>query len=62
MTSITLPDDIERLELKATARLWLQTTVLLLRAVGRRTWKVLYIVTKARILLEHGARRPARRL
>ena len=62
MTSITLPDDIERLELKATARLWLQTTVLLLRAVGRRTWKVLYFVTKARILLEHGARRPARRL
>jgi len=62
MNSVTLPDAIERLELKATARLWLQSTVLLLRAVGRRIWKVLYSITKARMLLEHGPRRPARRL
>ena len=62
MNSVTLPDAIERLEVKATAQLWLQSTVLLLRAVGSRIWKALYFVTKARILIEHGPRRPARRL
>ena len=62
MSSVTLPDAIERLELKATARLWLQSTVLLLRAVSCRIWKAFYFVTKARILIEQGPRRPARRL
>jgi len=62
MNSVTLPGAIERLELKFAARLWLRSTVLLLRAVRHRIWNALYFVTKARMLLEHGPRRPARRL
>ena len=62
MNSITLARATERIELGFLTRLWLRSTARLLRAVGHRIWSVVYFATKARILIEHGPRRPARRL
>jgi hypothetical protein len=62
MNTTALLGHINRPEPAAVTRLWLDNTVRLLRAVGRALWNGLYTMTKARILLEHGSRRPARRL
>jgi len=43
-------------------RQWLKSSGCLLRAIAKSAWRTLYFVTKARLLTEHGERRPARRI
>ena len=62
MNTTVLTCGTKHLDLAAVTGQWIASTTLLVRAVGAALWKGLYAITKARILLEHGAPRAVRRL
>ena len=62
MKAATLNTTHAPLQLGDAVRAWLDSSAQVLRIAAHAAWNGLYAITKARLLLEQGVRRPARRL